>query len=591
MRRDLAAIVCGLLILGGFASGAVGAPSVTPGPIVLVSPTVPCTLQGGSCLALSLTGSGFGAATGASSLLIWNDPGFAPVSVPATDPNVLLWNDDRIVVAIATSIDHPTGIVITQAGGSSNRFTAERWTYQPFSTLAGGGTNQTPNFLTTDGFSTGWLVEEFGAFLKWWILPTGVVSRIALPACADNCFRTGLHSGTTKLSDTSEDVTLAHNGKVWFTQGGRWDLDVAQTPVGNHSRVLSYEPQPFFPGSGTFRIHNVPGDRNSVFPVAWDRVHGRIWFTERPRPGIRPTSRIVSFDPAGINGRPGQPANNFNFTAAAQPCVAGFCSNAPTQACETNHDCVLADQICPANAQFLVNDADCFHTYPVPDSAWVFGLLPAPSGEEIWFADWFTSDRPYLGRLDAHTGAITRFPVRPVEPIVDGLYRLAPAANGDVLFVRLLVNGIGRFDVSRAADPVCQTLVSPNPSVDCETAPDSSCANPCMREVVPIPGYEGATSPVQVQIQEISEDPGGNLWFTQFSQLPGNFSLNATVGYWKADRSGVALFPPFALFPAPSACPTNPGFQAVGVNAAENGDVWFADYCRNQLGRLRKLGL
>jgi hypothetical protein len=520
---------------------------VTPGPIVLVSPTVPCTAQGGSCLALSLTGSGFGSPASTSSLLVWNDPGFAPVSIPATDANVLLWNDNRIVVKLPTSLHHPTGIVTTQAGGSSNRFIAERWSYEPFSTLAGGGTTQAASFLTTDGFSTGWLVEELSAYLKWWILPTGAVSRIAIPACGDACFRTGLQQGTTMVSDTSEDVTLAHDGKVWFTQGGRWDLDVSQTPVGNHSRVLSYEPAPFFPGSGTFRIHNVPGDRNSVFPVEWDRVH-RVWFSERPRPGIRPNSRIVTFSPAGIAGRPGQPANNFNLTAAAQPCVAGFCSNAPTQACETNHDCVLADQICPDGADFLVDDANCFHAYSIPDSAWVFGLLPAPSGDEIWFADWFTTGRPYLGRLDANTGSVTRFPVRPVEPVVDGLYRLAPAANGDVQFVRLLVNGIGRFDVSRADEPVCQTLVSPNPGVDCASAPDSSCANPCMREVVPIPGYEGATSPVQVQIQEITEDPGGNLFFTQFSQDPSNFSLNATVGYWKADRSGVALFPPFSLF-------------------------------------------
>jgi hypothetical protein len=91
-------------------------------------------------------------------------------------------------------------------------------------------------------------------------------------------------------------------------------------------------------------------------------------------------------------------------------------------------------------------------------------------------------------------------------------------------------------------------------------------------------------------MHSLAEDEDGNVWLTQY-RWETSAGLAPSVGFWKADRSGVVMFPTLSLFNDSSfVCPTGyAGYTGAGITVnRENGDVWFADYCRKRMGRLRK---
>jgi len=186
------------------------------------------------------------------------------------------------------------------------------------------------------------------------------------------------------------------------------------------------------------------------------------------------------------------------------------------------------------------------------------------------------------------TAQLTTYPVHPSAGFFAGPWRVRAAANGDILLDEFTEGAVGRFDSSRLTDSACTTLVSSNPSVNCVSSPDSSCRNPCIKELFPAPGFH----PGEQLTHGLVEDTGGNLWFNQ-GGFQSSLSLASSVGYWKADRSGIVLFPTLQLFPdSGDSCFNNTffGYSGTGITVNQtNGEIWIADYCRKRIGRLRKI--
>jgi streptogramin lyase len=619
---------------------------------------------------IALTGSGFGTPLSTSFVWAFNSDGTNGIVIYGNDARVAVWKDQQIVLKLPTTITRPQGIVYTAAGGVSNVFLADRYAYDYFSTNSGSantpGTNPVPLALVTDNASTGWVLEEFQLDLKYWDLATGVVTRIPIPQCPGGCFAQTLFGNTrTSMSEAGESITIDTNGKVWFTQGGE---DGYLGPFGNHSRVVSFTAgSP--PSAGTFAAYNVPGDNSPVFGVTWDAVRHRVWFAMQPRTqragydffapiATALPARIVSFDPVGIAG-PAEPNNGYDFAGAAatltcnggslgvghNTCVGGSnqmlgcttnancpggtcytgaavaptigtCSNVSSRSCFAPNDCVLADLVCPAN---VVDDTHCFHEYPVADSYHLSHLVVSASGD-VWYANYGPTGQSNIERLNVATATVTKYPVHPpFGGLFNGTWKVTLAANGDVLISAYTENTVARFDASRVNDSACLSLTSA--TTNCQTAPDSTCRNPCITELFPAPGFGAATcsggpTPGAACQRDsdcgaggvcrfpqvthgVAEDAGGNVWFN-LGGTQTTTALASTVGYWKANRTGIVLLPTPQLFPG------SPGDYCFGgttdyysgaeitvnqtaLNAQTAGDVWFADFCRKRLGRLRRI--
>jgi streptogramin lyase len=305
------------------------------------------------------------------------------------------------------------------------------------------------------------------------------------------------------------------------------------------------------------------------------------------------------------------------YTGTAVAPTVGTCSNVSSRSCFTADDCVLADLVCPSN---VVDDTHCFHEYPVADSYHLSHLVLSPSGDAVWYANYGPSGgQSNIERLDVASGTVTKYPVHPPHAgFFNGTWKVTLAANADVLISEYTENTVARFDVSRANDAACLSLTSP--TTNCQSAPDSTCRNPCITELFPAPGFGaicsgGPTPGASCQrdtdcgsggsclfpqvTHGVAEDPGGNVWFN-LGGFQATTALASTVGYWKANRTGIILLPSPQLFPG------SPGDFCFGgttdyysgaeitvnqttANAQTAGDVWFADYCRKRVGRLRRI--
>lgn len=395
---------------------------------------------------------------------------------------------------------------------------------------------------------------------------------------------------------------------MWFVQAGFSPIPGPAESFPDHSRIAVYDPE-----VGTFRLYNVPGDRNGVVGLAWDDVRKRVWFTEAARnaggffPVVALRARLASFDPERI-----APDAQFDFASAAT-CLPGAqgkpgaCSDVATRPCLRDSDCVLAGQVCPPGA---IDDSACWHEYELPPEfpSFLPAHLVADPGGALWFTDYWVGNS--IGRLDPATGAFTRFPLAAPEAKASCGYQgcscfcaagdasctpcdayccqilnldsapwfIAQGGGGELWFTEYLNGAVGRLPRESTGDARCQDLSA-----------DGS--NPCIREWI-VPGID---HPHQT-VHSLAVDGAGRVWFTQGS-VQDQPSDPATVGYVPSDQGPMRLFAPLSLYPFTSDgtnC-VGPVGRFVSFNGAGiavdpgNGEVWFADYCRRRLGRLTRL--
>lgn len=521
-------------------------------------------------------------------------------SISSADRRVVSWTDVQIVVKLASS-NWPSRVRVCTPGGAGTRIEAMYYTYDHFAVPQTTGTNPHPLALATDAARRVWIDEEFHLEFKYFDPTTASFTALDIPKPADPgpFALTGFDDHRTQISGGGEAVTVDPLGRVWFTQGG-------SVPYGgihpNHSRVVCFDPAAA--AGQEFRVYNVPGNQNGVVGVAWDERRQRVWFTEVAQSGLH-GARLVSFDPEHIAFD-----NHFDFsttaTCSANPTVnqPGWCSNSSWRACLTPQDCVLAEQICPPGA---TDDSSCYHEYEMPPLAGTYmpGHVAVHPDGSVWYTSYWSGN--YIGRLDPDSASFATFPLPdprwkpycsdthcacfppPTDAVClyccqvlffgSGPWEIDVAGNHDVVFTEFFNSSVGRFHIADLGDPACHSL-------------DESGKNPCIQELV-VPRSD---LPVE-QVHSIAFDGDGNVWFTESGPFsdPGS---SASLGYVKQDWSALVLLPPLSLYPFYNStgnyCPTAPGafvsFNGAGIAIdPATQDIWFADYCRKRLGRLRRL--
>jgi streptogramin lyase len=564
-------------------------------------------------VAVAVTGAGLGSAVpgplhpcgspgGGAFLDVSSDAG--TTIVPSTDSRVVLWTNTRIVVKLHSTRDAVRVRVCTPTG-ASDASGVTYYTYDHFALPLSEGTNPGPLALALDDRHRVWIIEEFHLELKYFDPTTQQFASLPIPRPIDPgpFATTVLGEHRTQVSQSGEALVVDQYQRVWFTQGGAEPYPGDEP---DHSRVVSYDPRDAS-GAG-FRVFNVPGDHNSVFGVAWDARRHRIWFTEAARqsegfpPVVAQRARLVSFDPGRIPFD-----NHFDFAVstacapAPDPQQPGRCSNVPWRACLTPDDCVLAEQICPPDT---ADDSGCYHEYELPggDVYQPGHVVVHPDGS-VWYTAYWGGN--HIGRLDPESGGFSIFPLpQPVgfdtcdyhrclcasvpvdasctDCCVLKTFGTAPwdikvADNGDVVFSEYVNAAVARFDSARLSDPACRAL-------------DKSGSNPCIQQLR-VPG-----TALVYQVHSIALGSDHNVWFTEAGPM-SDAKASTAVGYVRADWDGTVLLPPLSLYPFYNStgayCPTDfdafVSFTGAGIAFdGVTGDLWFADYCRKRLGRLRE---
>ncbi len=591
-------LACGASML--LANIAEAAPKVVE-PIVAIvnNPEIPSATEPEFVLA-AINGSGFGSPVSGSKVRL-KDLVQSPNMMhewSSQHSRVVVWSDTRIVIKLPPQFQYPRIWVRLSNGSETEPVLAERYEYNYFDTNSGGSGNPYPVALATNDTTTGFLNEQWHTGLKKWNLATGAVSSIGtVPTCpSPGCFAVQLF-GTdqrTNVSVIGDSAMVDPSGTAWFVEGGSGNYTGVQP---NHSRIVSYLPD------GTFKIYNIPGDDNEISGLAWDDATQRVWFAQRARwrcigyaCATAQPAKIVSFKPSAIAHD-----NSFDFVAAvgsetcdggslgaapSTPPTVGTCHSNPWRSCFTAHDCVLLSQVCPAGAT-QATDTACFHEYPIANSTQISQLAVVPGGNALWFANHWASTAN-IGRLNMATGAATTYPLHWTTPgiFAFGPWRIRVAANGDALFSHPARHTVGRFDVSLVDDPICTSLTSP--TTNCTTSPNTTCVNPCIDERVP-PGF----TTVSQTVSNVAEDLQGRVWFNQGGLVADN-KYASSVGFWKGDRTSVVLFPSPQIYAGnSSSCtilggPAFYGFSGADITInRDNNEVWFADYCRKRIGRIR----
>jgi streptogramin lyase len=550
-------------------------------------------------VAVAINGSGFGPQVSGSKVKVRDTTHDLNTThiYSATSTRVVLWTDTRIVIKLPPQLDHPrVWIQLASDNSQSTPVTAERYSYDYFATNSGAalssGTNPMPTALAVDPNESVYLLEGFHLDLKRWTAANAVTKLANFQKCpSPGCFAMQLGSDLrTNTSVLGESTIVDSTGKIWFSQGGGYNYTGAHP---NHSRIVSYDPV-----TSVYKTYNIPGDDNEISGLAWDASRGRIWFAQHKRQrcigfacATAQPAKLTSFNPSAISSN-----NSFDFVAAvgAVTCnggslgtapstapTVGSCSNNSLRSCFTPHDCVLISQVCPAG---VTDDTACYHEYPVSDASYISRLQVTEDGSALWYSNYLGSTAN-LGRLELSTGAITRFPAHYGAP---GFFPTGPttldiADNGDVLFAHPSRHTIARLDGSRIDDPACTALAST--TTNCTTAPDATCANPCIEERIP-----SGFSSVSQSLQGVDEASDGRAWFGQ-SGMISDIRYASSVGFWKSDGSDVVLFPTPQIYAASgSTCSSFGGFSTTDLAVSPStGGVWFTDYCRKRIGRLQHL--
>ncbi len=609
--------------------GLVAAPSSATARPSVFTPAFAVSHAGSTFLTLSLTGTGFGRPGGGSFVRVVGVAGGTIVSLPlpSTDPNVVIWSDEHVVVNVRQDLS-AARIGVETPSGTSSQVRADHYDFEAFDTSAALGIHTGPNHLALDAQGRVWINGEFHSGIAYFDPVANAVKPAFWPRVPVPVFRSLIGGGNTTASDCGEDAASDSKGRVWIPEGGSSGLGPR-----NHSRIVGYDPT-----DGKVIVFNLPGDQNGINGVAWDQARNRLWFTQMALPGVHPGT-LTSFDPdnpaipreeyawdfatvaectGGVcSDDAGRSCSRFgdcmigtfDFTTSAT-CDDGTCSNAPYHQCQTVEDCVYADKICPPG---VVDDSGCYHDYPLPPG----NLQPAhlvvhPRDGSVWWANYFLGSS--LGRLDPATGQVTSFPLAPVPfspaqvavdsleetfatllRLVDAPWDIDVASNGDIVATEFSSNRIARLRGSRVGDPGCERLAPPRgSSVSCASSAqatfpqtlqlaDPSCVNPCITEsLVPDTWVPDATAPPfthrpVTSLLGLASDRSKNLWFGG--------------GVFVKGGKHFALLPPLlALYPSSF----SPGdlHEGVGGGMAINqatGEIWAADPAGLRLNRLVKM--
>jgi streptogramin lyase len=563
----------------------------------------------GAFLALSVTGTGFGAAPSGLHLHVDGMQSSQRVAydLASTDQRIVVWTDVQIVAKLPADLTRARATVLGPADRSA-RLAVRYFTHESYDTAAAAGPNGPPTHIAVDQTGRVWVNPEFKRNYYYYDPLSSAVVPAPYPVpmnpppfqnCLQSCVPTSSPPG-------GEAVVVDDRGRIWLPESG----PAVGTPR-DHGRVLMYDP-----ANSQLRVYDLPGDLNGFLGITWDARRRRVWVSQTDSLAYGSGSTLVSFDPERVpfetfSWTPGQQVqmvqSTFAFATTATCDTGGSdgpatCSNAPTHACQSVEDCVQADLFCPAG---VVDDSACYHAYPVG----VFEpahVVVHPDGH-VWFTEYAAGLGGALGRLDPSTSAVEIYPLPPapfspggeVPLSLLGYVLIAPwdiqvAADGSIVATEYAANRIARFSFRSMQDTtLCQQLAAPgagpaackasyNARTGMVALSNPRCSNPCIQEFT-VPGTwiaDGSHPPMthlsEGRLLTIAFDRARNIWFDQ--------------GY--LDRKGkFHLWPPL-LEMTPTRYESDDAslpFSGIGGGVAvdlSSGDIWGADYFGRRLNRL-----
>lgn len=447
------------------------------------------------------------------------------------------WSDGQIDFTLPAGVISGNLVVHTPSGESTARlevYRLEEWDLPPSA-----GTNPSPLALALDGAGRLWIDEEFHNQLKAFdpSVPGGAPVALDVPHPADpgpfavffeELFGQQNVDARTQTSVLGESIIVDPSGFVWASEGGGLLYDKAYP---NHSRILRHDPR-----DGSFRVYNVPGDRNEVTGLAWDAARGWIWFAEGKG------GAITGFDPARAPWD-----NGFDFSTS------------------------LDAYVNPANP------ADGFRRFPVPAPNGYPAQLAIDGQGGVWFTS-FLGNR--VGRLDPDTGTFVEVPLprrrssAPPAALFDtgGPWQIAVAPDGLVYVDESFDFTVDRIDAARVRqdDPACQSL-------------DGSGKNPCVREVA-LEEDASVLSTADIHlIHTIGFDAQERLWYGRHGPQGGT-AFPDTLGIVGPDMAWTARFPPLRA----EGDPTPVGVTGLAFDP-RGGVVWFNEFWAKKVARLTRI--
>ena len=451
--------------------------------------------------------------------------------IVATDASVTTWADQTVIFNLPPNA--PSGTVALQTPqGTSAKIPLEVYAYDAFPIP---GTNVFPLAVAVDSLHRVWVSSEFHFDIFHVLDPaSGAFTVLSIPKPVDpGPFATRLLNTDqrTQMSELGEDILVDDRGRIWLTEGG--GLLYERRPDGsgqnpNHSRIVCYDPAA--PPNAGFRVYAIPGDRNEVIGMAWDARQGRLWFAQG---GREAGARLWSFDPEKLP----------------------YDTQSPTFDFSTSLDSLIG----PAGYQVHV----------LPSPTMYSGHLALDPDGHVWFTGYLKN---VIGRLDPAAGTVEEFPLPArigLDPAsthfnTSGSWQILLAPDGSVVWNEQFDSRIGRLDAARvrAGDPACRAL-------------DGAGKNPCAK-LLDVPGADLATQ----LLHSIAFDARGRLWYTQHG--PRVAGGTASLGFATGDWSSVVRLPPLP-HGAGDGPLANDGLAIDG----STGDIWFAEYFAQRIGRLR----
>jgi streptogramin lyase len=475
---------------------------------------------------LRMEGSGLGEAN-TPRAIVFASAG-TTTTIEAGDASILSWSASEIRVTVPPSVRAGLVTVVVDGVESSP---AQLEVFELVTYDIPAGLTPTGSPLAVDVGADGrvWIAEEFHTHLKW-LAPASEAAptswgKVLIPqADGAGIFATGWPSVMrTRTSSLGEDVEVASDGSVWFTQGGGGHM--ADGPFFNSSRIIRY-----VPSSGRVDCYPVPMDNAETVGLLLDEANGRVWYTDASVAG----AAIVSFRPAALTSD-----CDWDPYVDARPAVC-----APGQ----SHDSGCHDRyVMPGN-------------YPYPAHL-VFGPDAA-----IWFTRYWDNS---VGRLDLDTRELTTIPLPP--PIVregpgiwagSGPWQLEFDAAGDLLITEFFDATVTRIRPTVMQEEDCTRL-------------DSQGTNPCVTELfVGSDGFDLNT------VHSLTVAGDGRAWFTYSGEIgilpPGGEALLLDLPVDAESLAGIAEDPTtggmyFAMY-----------FEhKIGLLRPATGDVDGVDYGDN----------
>lgn len=491
-----------------------------------------------SGVTLEIRGSGFGENPQSTDHYISFKNGSNVVTVASNSSSVVSWYDNLIKLRTPAGLTSSYRVSVTAgATGASNEVPTRVYAYSSYPSYSTDNPNgRLPLDIALDGAGTVWNISEFTRGIE--SLTSSLANRFYKDVQPGNpIFWIGASSGgtgATTISEFGEDVDVAKNGDVWYTQGS----DAYEQKGGTRLVQLT-------PTTGKQRCYNMPQDGTGLVGVLIDDATGTVW-AAASSPDPAKGNFLTSFKPGTFSDA--QASCTYDYIAAYP---ANWCAEGETDG--------------------------CFTKYPMP------AIPPVPYGQSnvgpahlakgrdgaVWFTGFWGN---VVGFVDPSTKIVTTLPLpkAPVHAPVrqydfgSSPWQIAADSRGDIWLNEYAYASLIHIDPAARYTRNCTVL-------------DASGNNPCMSRYALIYDPRSKSTMENDLIHSIAADAEDNIWFT--TQTYPADQGEGYVGMLSAAGD-------FTTFPSLRTLGITGGAAGIALDPTTK-DIWFSEFWMGRIGHLK----